>query len=158
MDKIEFVHLHNVKEDQIIDLMNNEKVNRQMPLLVGAFTQESCRMFLKVKKQLWKDHGYGPWAFIIDGEFAGWGGLRPELGEADFALVLHPKFWGWGPTIFGKIKKHAFNQMNLDSITALLPRGRSNSRAITRLGFVLDGAVNIDGEHFTRFRLAKPSR
>ena len=44
---------------------------------------------------MWDEHGYGPWAFIINGEFAGWGGLQPEQGEADFALVLHPDFWGW---------------------------------------------------------------
>jgi len=27
------------------------------------------------KEKLWAEHGYGPWAFLIDGKFAGWGGL-----------------------------------------------------------------------------------
>jgi hypothetical protein len=36
---------------------------------------------------------HGPWAFIVDGKFAGWGGLQPEEGDADLELVLHPDYW-----------------------------------------------------------------
>ncbi len=155
MDDIKFVHLFDVKEEQIIELMNNEMVGKQMPLLAGGFSPENCRDFLKAKKQLWDEHGYGPWAFLIKGEFAGWGGLQPEHGEADFALVLHPRFWGWGRKIFNKVKDQAFSQMNLNSITILFPPSRTNSKAITRMGFADDGQVTVDGALFTRFSLAK---
>jgi len=155
MDEIKFVHLFEVKEEQIIDLMNNKIVGKQLPLLSEGFSSENCRAFLKIKKQLWEEHGFGPWAFLIKGEFAGWGGLQPENGEADFALILHPKFWGWGRKIFNEVKDRAFNQMNLNSITILLPPSRPNSRAITRLGFIDDGQLTIDGELFLRFRLNK---
>ncbi len=156
MSEVEFVHLFEVEEDQIIDLMNNEMVGKQLPLLAGGFSAESCRDFLKAKKQLWDKHGFGPWAFLIKGEFAGWGGLQPEHGEADFALVLHPKFWGWGRKIFNEVKDRAFNQMDLSSITILFPPSRLNSKAITRLGFTEDGQVTVDGELFMKFRLTKP--
>ena len=158
MDEIEFVHLFEVKEEQIIALMNNEMVGKQLPLLADGFLAEDCRAFLKAKKQLWDEHGFGPWAFLINGEFAGWGGLQPEHGEADFALVLHPKFWGWGRKIFDRVKDLAFNQMNLNSITVLLPPRRPNSKAITRLGFTDDGHLTVDGELFMRFRLTKSQR
>jgi len=154
MNEIEFVHLYDVQENQIIDLMNNELVGKQLPLLAGGFSAENCRDFLAAKQRLWDEHGFGPWAFLIKGEFAGWGGLQPEKGDADFALVLHPKFWGWGRKIFDKVKDWAFNQMNLDSITILFPPSRLNSKAITRMGFVEDGQMSIDGELFVRFRLA----
>ncbi len=157
MDDIEFVHLAEVEEKHIIDLMNNEVVGKQLPLLVDGFTLENCRAFLKAKKKLWQEHGYGPWAFLIQGEFAGWGGLQFEHGDADFALILHPKFWGWGREIFNKIKQTAFNQMQLKSITILLPPSRPNSKAVKRLGFTCDGDVSIDGEHFMRFRLTNPN-
>ena len=26
-----------------------------------------------------------PWAFLLDGKFAGWGGLQPEEGDADLS-------------------------------------------------------------------------
>ncbi len=156
MNEIKFVHLCEIEEQLIIDLMNNEMVGRYLPLLADDFSAESCRTFLKTKKQLWDEHGFGPWAFLIKNEFAGWGGLQSEHGEVDFALVLHPKFWGWGRTIFDEVKDHAFNRMNLSSITILLPPNRQNSKAVTRLGFIEDGELAIEGEVFLRFRFAKP--
>lgn len=155
MDEIEFVRLGEVAEEQIIDLMSNEKVAAYMPLLAGGFDTEQCKAFLQAKQQLWDEHGYGPWAILINGEFAGWGGVQPEHGEADFGLVLHPRFWGWGRKIFKEVIAHAFNQMNLPSITILLPPSRPNTGAVARLGFVDDGQVTVDGEVFRRFRLTR---
>jgi len=154
MVEIQFVHLFEIMEEQIIDLMNNEMVGKQMPLLTEGFSAEQCRAFLEAKKQLWDNHGFGPWAFLVNGEFAGWGGLQPEHGDADFALVLHPKFWGWGRKIFNIVKDQAFNQMNLTSITILLPPGRKNSKALARLGFTDDGQLIVDDVLFMRFRLS----
>ena len=156
MNEIKFVHLDKVEEQKIIDLMNDEMVGRHLPLLAGGFSTEDCRAFLKAKKQLWNEYGFGPWAFLIKDEFAGWGGLQSEHGEADFALVLHPKFWGWGRKIFNKVKDQAFNKMNLSSLTILLPPNRQNSKAVTRLGFIEEGELNVEGELFLRFRFAKP--
>ncbi|SON54738.1 hypothetical protein HDIA_1197 [Hartmannibacter diazotrophicus] len=150
-----FVPLSQVKQHDIIALMNNDTVGRQLPLLAGEFSSDACKAFLSAKQKLWDDHGFGPWAFLIKGEFAGWGGLQPEQGEADFALILHPDFWGWGRRIFERVKHQAFGEMKRDSITILLPPTRSNSRAVTRLGFVEDGEVTVDGERFRRFRLRK---
>jgi len=156
MDDIQFVHLFEIEQAQIIALMNNELVGKHLPLLGNGFSAENCHAFLKAKHQLWDEHGFGPWAFLINGEFAGWGGLQPEHGDADFALVLHPRFWGWGRKIFNKVKEQAFNNMNLGSITILLPPNRPNSKTVTRLGFIEDGELTIEGEIFLRFRLSKP--
>ena len=30
-------------------------------------------------------NGYGPWAVLLDGELAGWGGFQREENGADFA-------------------------------------------------------------------------
>lgn len=155
MEDISFVHLDEVKEEDIIKLMNNKLVAKQMPLLGDNFSVEDCRNFLQAKKKLWDEHGFGPWAFLVKGEFAGWGGVQPEHGDAGFALVLHPRFWGWGRKIFDKVKDQVFNQMNLTSITILFPPSRTNSKAITRLGFVADGEVAVDDELFMRYRLSQ---
>ncbi len=153
MPEIQFVHLYEIEQQQIINLMNNELVGKHLPLLQVKFSTEHCEAFLNAKKQLWDENGYGPWAFIINEKFAGWGGLQPERGEADFALVLHPDFWGWGRKIFSKIKEQAFEHKNMNSITILFPPDRTNWKAITRLGFIKDSEVIIDGATFMRFRL-----
>lgn len=155
MNDIAFVSLSEVAEDDIIALMTNPEVGKQMPLLAGGFSRDACRIFLEAKKQMWEQHGYGPWAFLVQGEFAGWGGLQPEHGDADFALVLHPQFWGWGRKIFAKIRDMAFGEMELESFTILFPPSRLNAKAVTRIGFVKDGQLMIDGAEFVRYRLIK---
>lgn len=154
-DAIQFVHLSEVEESDLVDLMNHEKVRAYLPLLSGGFTAAHCRAFREAKRRLWDEHGYGPWGILIHGSFAGWGGLQPEHGDADFALVLHPDYWGWGRRIFNRVRDLAFSEMDLESITILLPPNRPNSGAVARLGFNQDGETYVDGECFTRFRLVR---
>jgi len=80
-----------------------------------------------------------------------------EAGEADLALVLYPKYWGSGRTIYQEIINRAFTSMCLTSITILLPPSRKRIRGIFRLGFKEDGEFNVDGVHFLRFRLCATS-
>ena len=155
MSEIQFVHLYEIEEEKFITLMNHEMVGKLMPLLKNVFSKEDYQNFLQAKKELWDTYGFGPLAFIINGEFAGWGGIQPENGEADFALVLHPDYWGWGLRIFKKIKNIAFETMNIDSITILFPPSRTNVKAVTRFGFIKDGELDIAGEKFIRLRLTK---
>lgn len=152
MNEIKLVRLQEIEEEKIIELMNNESVQNQMPLLPKTFSKEDCQKFIEAKQKLWDDFGYGPWAILIKDKFAGWGGLQPEHGDADFALVLHPQYWGWGKKIFYRIKDWAYNETQISSITVLFPPSRKNSSAILYLGFVRDGEVIIDGERFFRFR------
>ena len=153
MSNIQLVSLWDVERRKLIDLMNNFQVRAQLPLLTDVFTQASCTAFLEAKQQLWDEHGYGPWAFMINGEFAGWGGLQPESGEADFALVLHPDFWGYGLKIFKLFERVAFDEMNLSSITALFPPSRKNWRALIRFGFIKEQELVFNERTFIRFRL-----
>ena len=154
MPDLQFVSLSEIDPAEIIALMNLEPVGRLLPLLRGPFTEADCAAFLAAKQALWNEHGYGPWAFAIDGRFAGWGGLQAEEGEADFGLVLHPDFWGWGRRIFERVRDQAFGEMGLASITALLPPARANARAVERFGFREDGAVMVGEARFRRFRLS----
>ncbi len=156
MDEIEFVQLSQIAESDIIALMNNAEVGKQMPLLAGGFSADACKAFLAAKAAIWAEYGYGPWAFVINGRFAGWGGLQPEHGEPDFALVLHPDFWGLGRKIFTRVAEKAFGEMGLETITILFPPTRQNWKAITRVGFKEVDRVMVDGEAFVRFRLKNP--
>jgi ribosomal-protein-alanine N-acetyltransferase len=65
-------------------LMNGPRVVRQMPLSSPPCTEIDCDEFLAAKGAVWKEHGSAPSAIEVDGQFAGWGGLEPEQGEADF--------------------------------------------------------------------------
>ncbi len=82
---IEYKRLPEVDKNDIIYLMNNPLVRRQMPLTIDNFNESDCDAFIATKQKLWDEYGYGPWAFVVDGRFAGWGGLQPEDSYADVA-------------------------------------------------------------------------
>ncbi len=153
MAQIEFERLTEIEKSELIHLMNHPLVRRQMPLLKGNFDESACDRFIAAKEKLWVEHGFGPWAFIVDGKFAGWGGVQPENGMIDLALVLHPTFWGIGKTLFLKIIQFAFAKMRLPSVTILFPPTRTRVQGLTKLGFQEDGTVLVGNEKFIRYSL-----
>ncbi len=155
---IKFKRLTEVSKSAIVELMSSSLVRRQMPLLTGDFTDEDCDKFIASKEQMWEQHGFGPYAFEIDGKFAGWGGVQPDDGEADLALVLHPDFWGVGKVLYKKIIDHAFGEMNLDSVVVFFPPSRTRIQGFLRLGFVKDTEMEVGDEKFIRYRLMNPSK
>lgn len=136
--------------------MNDPRVRRQMPLTGDNFDEADCADFIASKEQLWAEHGYGPWAILVDGSFAGRGGLQWENGDADLGLVLLPAYWGLGRTLYGMILERAFGEMGFDSVTVLLPPSRTRIKGLSRLGFKPDGETLIEGERFLRYRLMRP--
>ena len=150
---ITFKRLTEVDEADLVELMNHPLVRRQMPLTSDNFTENDAQNFVEGKERLWAEHGYGPWAFFVDGAFAGWGGLQPEEGDADLGLVLHPNYWGKGKVIYDEIIRRAFGEMGFGSVTILLPPSRTRVRGMARLGFEQDGELEIGGERFIRYRL-----
>jgi len=150
---IEFRRLSDIDAAEIIALSTHPLVRRHMPLADDDFGEAACREWVRGKESQWQQHGYGPWAFMLDGQFAGWGGLQCEGGDPDLGLVLHPQYWGMGKAIYDEIIRRAFGEMGFESVTILLPPSRTRVRAIIRLGFQLDGEVELFGQRFIRYRL-----
>ena len=149
--------LTEIDPGDIIELMTDPRVRRHMPLARGEFGPAECAGFVEAKEALWREHGYGPWAFVIGGEFAGWGGLQSEEGDADLGIVLHQRFWGYGRAIAEIFVEEAFGKLGFDSVIILLPASRAAAHGILRLGFVPDGGTEFHGVPFQRFRLLKHS-
>lgn len=150
--EIVFTRLPQVDAADLIALMNDARVRRHLPLARGVFGPAECEQFVEIKERVWAEHGYGPWAFVIRGELAGWGGLQPEGEDIDLGLVLRPKFWGWGPALYARLAAAAFEELHAASITILLPTSRVHISGVLRLGFRLDGEIDVAGERFFRYR------
>lgn len=155
--QIEFKRLSEIECAEYIALNTNPLVRRQMPLTSDKFDEQDCRQWIAGKEKMWEEHGYGPWAFVVDGNFAGWGGLQPEQGDADLGLVLHPSYWGSGKAIYQEVIRRAFGEMGFRSVTILFPPTRTRIKGILRLGFEPDGEVEVAGEQFMRYRLYAPA-
>ncbi|MEV0135785.1 GNAT family N-acetyltransferase [Dactylosporangium sp. NPDC050688] len=148
--------LTEVDPADLIELMNDPRVRRHMPLAVGRFGGEDCVAWVAAKEAMWRERGYGPWAFLVDGVFAGWGGLQPEGDDVDLALVLRPAFWGHGRAVAERVLTEAFGPFGFDEVTVLLPPSRGTAAAVRRLGFRPDGQVEVAGRTFLRFRISSP--
>jgi RimJ/RimL family protein N-acetyltransferase len=157
-DRIACKRLREISPEAIIELINDPAVRRHLPLAKGEFGISECTRFVAAKERIWDEHGFGPWAFLLDGEFIGWGGLQPEGDDVDAGLVLHRKHWGAGPALFRKILEYAFDELGLDSVIALLPPSRTRTAALRRLGFHEDGESMVGDERFVRYRLDRGDR
>ncbi|MEM9153038.1 MAG: GNAT family N-acetyltransferase [Cyanobacteria bacterium P01_F01_bin.3] len=129
-DRITFTRLTNISPVAIINLMNDPAVRRHLPLARGEFRDIECDRFVATKERMWEESGFGPWAFVLDDEFIGWGGLQPEGDDVDIGLVLNQKYWGAGPVLYRRILTHAFEKLCVDSVTALLPPSRTRVSAL----------------------------
>lgn len=151
--KIIFKRLPEVQRSEIMKLMTEPRLLKHMPLLSSKFSEADCDAFVSQKEADWAERGYGVWAFYIEGEFVGWGGLQYENGEPDLGLVLHPDHWGKGLELYHEICTKAFGEMSFEYITVLLPPSRTRLAALCRLGFRRDGEALIGEERFLRFCL-----
>ena len=111
--------------------------------------------FIAAKERIWKENGYGPWAFVLKDEFVGWGGPQPEGGDVDVGLVLRRTYWGAGNILYRRIVAHAFGELGVESLIALLPPSRTRVAGMKRLGFREDGEAMIAGRRFERYRLTR---
>ena len=154
--EIAFVRLTEVEIGAVTALLNEPRNARHLPLAGGeAFTAETAADWVAAKDGQWDEHGYGPWAVLIDGEFAGWGGFQAEENGADFALVLRPRFWGQGDGIARRALDLGFRELGLEQVLIALPYSRHPDRVVARYGFVPDGDVTYGGVRFRQYRLTR---
>lgn len=153
---IEKRRLKNVDKNLIIQLLNDPLIKRHMPLSVDNFDEKQYFNFIEAKESIWKNFGFGPWAYFIDDKFMGWGGIQPDGDNFELALVLSSEHWGYGRHLYNDLIQEAFSGLHLESVTILLPPSRTRIKWIFKAGFVSEGQVVIDGKNFIRFRLNNP--
>jgi [ribosomal protein S5]-alanine N-acetyltransferase len=152
--RIEFVRLTEVPLEEVLNLLNEPRLTRHLPL-TQSFTPESAAAWVAAKDGQWETNGYGPWAVLLDGHFAGWAGFQREENGADFALVLAPAYWGHGAAITRAALARGFGGLGLDAVVIALPYTRSPTRVVARFGFVPDGEVTYGGTTFRQYRLTR---
>ena len=149
-DRTEFRPIQAAPRALVMEQMNDARVRRHLPLATGTFDEAAYESFISGKQAMWSEHGYGPWAFFIGDRYAGWGGLQPDDGEAELALVLCPWAFGYGRLIAAKVIDWGFRELDLERILIYLPESRSVERFLSRYGCIRDGGVTFDGKVFTR--------
>lgn len=155
----ERIPLDQIAPEDVMALHNRADVRRHLPLAPVSFERSHYQLWLADKQQQWNEHGYGPWAFLLNHRFVGWGGLQPEhhpdgRREADLALILTPDTHGLGRALVSLFLAEAFTDLQLEAVTLLLPFSRPLSRLLMKQGFVQDRDVRIGAVAFRCYRLS----
>lgn len=151
---LELAPLSSVPIADITRVLNEPRNARHMPLAGEPFTEDAAARWVAAKESQWQEHGYGPWAVRVGGVFAGWGGFQKEDGMPDLALVLDPRFRGWGNDVARRMLDVGFDELRFTAVVAALPLSRARPHvALARWGFTPDGEASIGGTTFRRFRL-----
>lgn len=137
--------------------MNDPKVRAHMPLLQGEWTEETAQAFVAAKEACWVKDGRGHQAFLLDGDYIGWGGFQKEGEEWDLGLVLTPDAFGAGPRIVKALLHEAGDNPEIPYVTFLLPPTRNNRSALDRLGAHLIDRTDYQGQSFLKYRLETTS-
>ena len=152
-NEIAFIRLSEIEPDEIADHMSDPRVGEHMPLLRSGWDKEIAAKFVAMKEACWTRDGLGHWAFLVDGNYVGWGGFQKEGGEWDFGLVLRPDCFGFGRRIAKKAIDYAVADRRIPYVTFLLPPSRTKVGALARLGARPLGEITYDGATFLKFRL-----
>lgn len=156
--RFDFPPLSSIPAASWLTLLNDHDVHRHMPLAGGDdWTVERATAWAAAKDAQWQENGFGPWAIVIDGQFAGWGGFQKEDANVDFGLVLLPAFWGHGKALHDAILDKGWRELGFESITILLPPSRVRLKSLARMGYRQDGEIEYAGHRFLKFRLTRPA-
>src|SRR3989442_9874508 len=96
---------------------------------------DQLRDWVAGKEAITQQQGFGPQAILIDGDFAGWGGIEPDDAGASISLVLSPAFWGHGHRILDVLLEEAFDRLGLPYVIVEFPPTRTRVLGLLRLGF-----------------------
>ncbi|QBR37533.1 GNAT family N-acetyltransferase [Leisingera sp. NJS201] len=150
---VRFARLTGIAPLEIARHMSDPRMAEHMPLLTGAWDEETARDFVTAKENCWQRDGLGHWAFVQKGQYLGWGGFQKEANEWDFGLVLRPGCFGLGPAIARQALAFARRDPRIPHVTFPLPPTRRHLRPLARLGAVQTEEVLYEGQRFLKFRL-----
>lgn len=156
---ISFASLSSIDPGELRTLLNDPQVLRHMPLAdPEPMSSDEVRDWVMGKEAITQQHGFGPQAILVEGNFAGWGGIEPDGGGASISLVLFPAYWGRGHKVLDILLEEAFGRRGLPYVLVEFPPSRSRVRGLLHLGFREVGERMIGGERFVVYRLDAPSR
>ncbi|WP_245457485.1 GNAT family N-acetyltransferase [Rhizobium leguminosarum] len=98
----------------------------------------------------WKDHGFGRWTALADGNLVGFGGVTvsKEFDGLNLSYHLHPDYWGHGfaTELVTEAVRFAFEDVGTRRVIGLIrPANPASRRVLERCGFSFEREVMLHG-------------
>ena len=141
--------------DFLLDLFNDARVRKHMPLAGGLVDVEWVHAWIAGKQRQWPDATRGPWS-VWHGDFCiGWAGVQPnDATTNELAIVLAPAFWGHGTDV-ARIVMERWNELgDPRPVLIFLPLSRGVDALARRYNWQRLPDTVVDDVTFATFQLA----
>jgi RimJ/RimL family protein N-acetyltransferase len=114
------------------------------PPPLPPFDPETTWRVLRDDMAHWDEHGFGPWALRVDGEYAGRGGLGwtviDDEPNVELAWAIHPDHQGQGlATEVGRAAIEMARDNGVPLVIAVtMPNNVASQRVMQKLGMTFD--------------------
>lgn len=99
MRHIDYLPLNQVDPDQLLSLLNKERVRSHL-MKHQLYGRESLLLWLNDKIKMDSTPGCRIRAVVVDKRCVGWCGIQYDNGDYEIAVVLDDSHWGLGRKIF----------------------------------------------------------
>ena len=99
MKNIEYRALNQVNSEQLLCLLNKEKIRTHL-MEHHLFDRESLQAWLNEKMKIDSKPGCRIRTVLVEEQCVGWCGIQEDKGNFEFAIILDDCHWGLGRKIF----------------------------------------------------------
>ncbi|MFM7860835.1 MAG: hypothetical protein ACKO8C_05455 [Candidatus Nanopelagicaceae bacterium] len=138
---------------QWLDLLNDSKVHKHMPLQADSVNAEWVKNWINHKMATSENSPFKIHSIWINDNFAGWAGIQVDVKDYELAIVLSPDYWGAGVKIFQKLVKDFKDSRIPNSLYIYLPPSRNTKKIAERFKLAKIGDFSISSIKFTKLKI-----
>lgn len=102
MDNLKFVKLSEVHPDQLLKLLNKQKIRRHL-IEHALFDRDTLQQWIDEKNKVDASKGCKVRAIVSNTQLLGWCGIQRENHSYEIAIILDDGVWGIGKIVFEEI-------------------------------------------------------
>ena len=148
-----FKDLFSPSTNQWLDLFNDKRVRKHMPLASEFVDTEWVENWIRHKIESSENSPFKVQSVWINENFAGWAAIQKDEVEYEMAIVLNPTYWGVGIKVFEKLIKDFQESKIKGNLYVYLPTSRNIKNIAKKFKVKDEGIIEIDGIQFTKLRL-----
>ena len=150
---IRFKDLFSPSTNHWLDLFNNKKVRRHMPLAEVSVDADWINNWINHKVAASENSPFKIHSIWINGNFAGWAGIQVDNEDYELAIVLSPNYWGAGKILFQKLINE-FEDSEVDkNLYIYLPLTRNTRQIAERFNLEEIGYFEPNNIGFTKLKI-----
>ncbi len=151
MKNIEYRALNQVDPEQLLRLLNKEKIRMHL-MEHHLFNRESLQAWLNEKMKIDSKPGCRIRAILVEEQCVGWCGIQEDKGNFEFAIILDNSHWGLGRKIFQDLMAWA-KELGHQTVSLHLLHTRSEYKFLRKMAKNVYTS-DIQGNKFTTYTLS----